>query len=307
MDLPLRMPRKGEHPTDWAYAVGEMPEDVYRVARPNGTATRSTAAAAIAERKFGSSRAVSVAASAAARAQTPSLPAGRVAAATQSDLTGLYARNPLIAQVQTERRVYASAVEASGGATPTLFHSGDVPAFTASGLDPNLLLQIPWMARHAAAAETDRARVLELFEELSGPDGAVLASEFESHAGNKEYANRVMAWQSAGWELSRERNEERQAQVAAAQQEHVKAALGDPDDWTDEQHYEHLFGHLDRKAEAARIERDQAFLDGRAIGDGRDPAEVRASMEARVAASGRRVPNSTSKSIDYDAILRGDA
>jgi hypothetical protein len=303
------MLRKGEDPVDWAYAVGEMPEDVYRIVRPNGTATRSVAASARADAKFGASDKGSkaVAASATPQTQAPALPAGRVAAATERDLTGLYARNPLVAQVQAERQVYASSLEASGGATPTLFRAGDTPAFTASGVDPNLLLSIPWTARHAAAAEPSRARVLEMFEELSGPDGPVLASEYQSHQGNQEYTSRVMAWQSAGWDLAREQDTERHAQVAAAQQEHVKAALGDPQEWSDEQCYESVFGDVDRRAEQRRIENLQAIVEGRAWGHGQDVAKVRASLEERIAASGSRTPSNTSTSIDYSKILDGGA
>ncbi len=213
--------------------------------------------------------------------------AGRVAAATQQDLTGVYAMNPLVAQAQVGK-VYASAVEASGGSAPTLFRGGDLPAFTASGVSPELLARIPWTARHAVATEPDRSRVLEMFETLSGPDGPLVASEYASHLGNKEYTDRVIAWQQAGWDLTRQRDEDRRAEVEEARQGEVRAALGDPSDWTDEQAYEHIFGHLDRRDDEKKFEDEKAILDGRTVGHGRDLDQVRASMEARIAASGGR-------------------
>jgi hypothetical protein len=232
--------------------------------------------------------------------------AGRVAAATSSDLTGMYARNPLVAQTQVEQRVYASAVEASGGQAPTLFRGGDLPAFTASGVDPSLLLHLPWTARHAAAAQPDRAVVLDMFENLAGSAGPVMAAEYEAHPGNKEYAERVIAWQQAGYDLEQHRSEERQVLAQAARAEEVRAALGDPENWTDEQAYDHLFGEIDRRAEQKKIEEQTAILEGRTVGHGYDLDQVRASLEERIAASGVRTPENTSKAIDFSAILAGD-
>jgi hypothetical protein len=252
-----------------------------------------------------------MAAPAAAAPTTASAPpAGRVAAATAQDLTGAYALNPLVAQTQADG-VYASAYEASGGAVPTLFRSGDLPAFTASGVEPGLLRNIPWAARHALAAEPDRARVLDLFEQLSGPDADLALAELANHDGNKEYTNRVVAWKNEGWDLTQRRQADRHAEVMAAQQQEVRAALGDPEEWTDEQLYEHLFGEMDRQAEEKVLRTEQAILEGRVVGHGRDLAKVRASVEERVAASavrkassgGPRVPNNVSKSIDYSKVM----
>ncbi|PRY24051.1 hypothetical protein [Pseudosporangium ferrugineum] len=289
--LPERMPRPGEDPTDWAFAVGEMSEAVYRLMRPNGTATRSVKAAAKARAAYGDGDRPlthAVAASSSSKAQASALPPGRVAAATSRDLRGIYSANPLVAEAQATG-VYASAAEASGGMTPTLFQSGDVPAFTASGIDPSLLRNVPWAARHALATEPDRTRALQLFEDLSGPDGEVLAAQYEDHSGNKEYRDRVLAWQQAGWDLHNRRQQERQAEIAEAQAAEVRAAIGDPEEWSEEQGYEYLFGELDRRRADVEFARDVAILEGRSVGEGADMAALRRSVEARVAASGGRL------------------
>jgi hypothetical protein len=107
-----------------------------------------------------------------------------------------YARNPHV----DERRVSSPALVALArreGPAPTLFETGDLPPFTASGLDPQLLLQLPWQLRHAAATATDRGVVLRMFEHYAGPDGANLAEmEHRRDPGNFAYAARVGSWLS---------------------------------------------------------------------------------------------------------------
>lgn len=82
---------------------------------------------------------------------------------------------------------------------PTLFGSGDLPPFTASGIPPEALLQVPWQARHAMASATTPAeawRVLDDFSRLSSVEDAeaVAASMYGGHRGNREYAARVEHW-----------------------------------------------------------------------------------------------------------------
>lgn len=67
-------------------------------------------------------------------ARAPAVAAGR------SD-SHLLARNPLVVAVASSNpRAYADA--SARGPPPTLFAGGDLPPFTASGLDPNMLLQV---------------------------------------------------------------------------------------------------------------------------------------------------------------------
>jgi hypothetical protein len=78
------------------------------------------------------------------------------------------------------------------GEPPTMFNSGDLPAVTASGVDAALLARIPWMMRHSAAFEVDRARVIAALEadagsydQLQNADGA---------AAWEAYRQRVWRW-----------------------------------------------------------------------------------------------------------------
>jgi pyruvate/2-oxoglutarate dehydrogenase complex dihydrolipoamide acyltransferase (E2) component len=91
----------------------------------------------------------------------------------------------------------ASATEPA----PTLFASGDLPPFTASGIDPRELLRLPWRARHAAAQEQERAAVHRIFEActssgLTHDDVDLIASEWGGTVGNAEYRQRIRNWLS---------------------------------------------------------------------------------------------------------------
>lgn len=74
---------------------------------------------------------------------------------------------------------------------PTLFESGDLPPFTASGVDPEVLNRLPYTARHAAAAEPSRAAVLRMVEEYSDDPDVELP-----HRGLDDYRGRVTRWLS---------------------------------------------------------------------------------------------------------------
>ncbi len=78
-----------------------------------------------------------------------------------------YGANPLADDYeQVNAATYAAALS-EGGPPPKMFSAGtsDTPAFTASGLDPKLLLKLPYTARHAVAAEPDLATVHGIFEQ----------------------------------------------------------------------------------------------------------------------------------------------
>jgi hypothetical protein len=103
------------------------------------------------------------------------------------------ARNPLVDQVRASAR--AERVAAPGGSTPTLFASGDLPAFTASGIPPSALLEVPWQARHAMAAASTSAEAYAIQAECSGSDAEQTAQMlYGDHPGNGDYADRVERW-----------------------------------------------------------------------------------------------------------------
>jgi hypothetical protein len=120
----------------------------------------------------------------------------RITSSTPSSRPGrgdAYAVNPLVDQVRPWP-VMASAGQ--GGPLPSLFESGDTPPLTASGLPPERLLDLPWQARHAVAAERDPGAALEAFERyVNSPDEA--AVDFAGHGGNRMYETRVNEWLDA--------------------------------------------------------------------------------------------------------------
>jgi hypothetical protein len=50
------------------------------------------------------------------------------------------------------------------GEAPEMFSTGVLPVFTASGIDPELLRNVRWTLRHAAAMSSSRALVLQMIE-----------------------------------------------------------------------------------------------------------------------------------------------
>jgi hypothetical protein len=104
-----------------------------------------------------------------------------------------WARNPLVDDArQAVPEVYDRAVAA--GPAPTLFKAGDVPLWIASGADPQLLLQLPAMARHAGA-QADAVGFAQILETYTGADAAEKAFlEFGGFAGDWDYYSRVLAW-----------------------------------------------------------------------------------------------------------------
>jgi hypothetical protein len=104
-------------------------------------------------------------------------------------------RNPLATAVLDGCRAARSS--SPRGTAPTLFASGDTPAFTASGIPPEVVLQVPWQARHAMAAAVSPDEAYAILAECTGPDGeATAAMMFGGHPGNVDYADRVAVWQA---------------------------------------------------------------------------------------------------------------
>jgi hypothetical protein len=52
-----------------------------------------------------------------------------------------------------------------GGPEPTMFSTGDLPLFTTSGVEVDLLRWVPWTHRNSAAAAPDRATVYQMIED----------------------------------------------------------------------------------------------------------------------------------------------
>lgn len=99
-----------------------------------------------------------------------------------------WGRSPLIEDYE-QINPDVVAIEREHAPEPTLFESGDLPPFTASGVDPETLNRLPYTARHAAAAEPSRAAVLQMVEEYADdPD-----IEF-THRGLDDYRHRVTRW-----------------------------------------------------------------------------------------------------------------
>lgn len=113
--------------------------------------------------------------------------------------TDAYARNPLLdaARARDPQSVAAASRRATA---PTLFGSGDLPPFTASGIDPSVLLRVPWQARHPVAAAPTTAAAFRLVEVYGDRDTAAAdaAVEFGPHPGNVDYQTRVKNWLVGG-------------------------------------------------------------------------------------------------------------
>ena len=82
---------------------------------------------------------------------------------------------------------------------PKLFDNGDLPVMTASGIDVDLLRQVPWQARPAVARAKTYAEAHELVTKYSGELGQVQA-DFDAVSGGDlfgdvmEYEDRLEAW-----------------------------------------------------------------------------------------------------------------
>jgi hypothetical protein len=104
--------------------------------------------------------------------------------------------NPLAAQTLANAPdAYASAARVAP--VPELFHAGPRPAFTASGVDPSVLDQIAWPARHPAARASSAATAYELLQAYPAgdPDAVSYAlAEYQDDPGNVDYQHRMQAW-----------------------------------------------------------------------------------------------------------------
>jgi hypothetical protein len=97
-------------------------------------------------------------------------------------VTALSAEYPGVFKAASERRP-----------APTLFASSDLPSFTASGVDPARLADLPFTLRHAAASENSVGKLLEWIEQ-SMADREASKHLVIPHAGLIAYRDRVNAW-----------------------------------------------------------------------------------------------------------------
>jgi len=102
--------------------------------------------------------------------------------------------NPLVAEIARSRPALFRVASAEAP-PPTLFVSGDLPPFVASG-DERVLAALPRppTARHAVAAATTAAEALAIVEDVSGPRGEWAAAEYAGHPGRADCEQRVRAW-----------------------------------------------------------------------------------------------------------------
>lgn len=109
-----------------------------------------------------------------------------------------FARNPALDDLR-ERVPAVVAIALREGPPPTLFPSGDVPPYVASGNPPAELLKLPWKLRRAAAKASAREWA-RLFNEYSkGIVGADAMAELDPAANdpaNGEYLALVSSWAS---------------------------------------------------------------------------------------------------------------
>jgi hypothetical protein len=105
-------------------------------------------------------------------------------------MTDTYPTNPLVEALKRSQ----PAVHAIAGRerpAPQMWPGSDLPAFTVSGVDPQVLASLPAGVRHYAAALQSRAELAALADQVAGNPGAVIESP-----GWSEYGSRVTAWGS---------------------------------------------------------------------------------------------------------------
>lgn len=130
---------------------------------------------------------------------------GRTATPPARGEVSPYARNFLAEKARMALEVGGIQPSAS---PPTQFAAGSLPAFTASGISPQMLLDVPWNARHALAAAPTQAEAYQIHSRCTTGNSAEeltpeqCAGDYDSHPGNVDYGNRVKAWHAAAIEAA---------------------------------------------------------------------------------------------------------
>lgn len=109
-----------------------------------------------------------------------------------------YGPNPLAEDYKQVNPATYGISEREAGPAPKMFAGGtqDLPAFTASGIDPRLLLKLPYGIRHATAAEPDMATVHGIFEQYTDEPTTVL-----EHEGWSAAIGRIRNWAAGRMDL----------------------------------------------------------------------------------------------------------
>ncbi len=158
---------------------------VRRLAAQHGVDLATVAGTGVA----GRIRPADVLAAAGASQTPPTPPAGtRPAAAAQR-----FPANPVAAEFRARDRELVNRAAQTGAPEPTLFSTGDLPPFCASGIDPQVLLQVPWQVRPALASAPTQAKAYELIETYSGP-GAENRAAWDFRDVEENYRNRYNDW-----------------------------------------------------------------------------------------------------------------
>lgn len=101
--------------------------------------------------------------------------------------------NPLLEDLRQANPAWAAAAEAASPA-PGMFESGgDLPPFTASGIDPTELWRVPYVARHAVAAAETPAKALQILEDVAGLDFDSALADYGA-GGFHGYRSRMQTW-----------------------------------------------------------------------------------------------------------------
>lgn len=110
-------------------------------------------------------------------------------------MPSIYDPNPLAEVIRETDPLRYDAVKAIKD-PPRMFAGGtaDFPAFTASGLDPEKLLLLPYGVRHAAAAEPDPRRVYALLEGYAQGAPVSTADPVINHPGLDDARDRLQSW-----------------------------------------------------------------------------------------------------------------
>ena len=107
-----------------------------------------------------------------------------------------WAVNPLLDDASQAIPATVAAAVAGNGDAPTMFESGDLPPFLASGVDPQVLMRLPYQVRHLAASEPSAAQVLALVEKYSNHDDIIGEP---ASAGLGAYIGRFRDWLAGKW------------------------------------------------------------------------------------------------------------
>jgi hypothetical protein len=112
----------------------------------------------------------------------------------------VFAANPLADDLRQVDPARYEAAKRRGGPVPTVFVTGDLPAATTAGIDPQLLAGVPYVARHALmnAAAGDAVAMLEAYGAATADawDAAYFAHCLDP--GILAYEHRLTAW-AAEW------------------------------------------------------------------------------------------------------------